>query len=647
MPETIPSSEDRRRIRSAGCVALRGSDRVGPTRMKHARQEVWTSAEVSRLLSLLGAERDYLARVLDALPVPVAVLSQSLTIAMGNDAFWSVLGTGPETALGRHIEEVTGDSGAGSAIRQAVASRSGAVDFTSHRAGALPPFVVAALAGTDEFVLAGRSGPAAATRLHDPEAEQLRAAFLNSPDAQAIVDAAGAITFVNRAASSLGLSPGANLRDLLPPDHGGEVNAADLDGAQRPLKLADGRQSTVTVIARPLGAGATLLILRETGERRRIEEQERFLDRMDAVSTLAGGVSHQLNNILTVISSYCHMALDVAAEGGNPSSDIEAILKAGGDATQLGNQLIAIGRRHVVEEGPTDLNEVLLGLERTIRGICGDAVRVSITTEARLPAVPVDARQLERAILAIVLHAREAMAEGGAITLTTGLADNRVTLEIADTRSWPDEGISIRIFEPYAAWPKARKHSGLELAVAWCILQQRGGEVSLARSGANTVVRIAFAARARVNGQLWASEPEPSHSQVEPASAPSPGTVLLVDDNGEIRRAIRHMLEREAWHVIDVGHPMQALRALEQLSNPIDVLVSDVNMPDMNGRELAQRARELRPGLRVLMISGYADEEIIIGQLFEEGVMFLQKPFSPDRLLKTMRNLVQQHGSKE
>jgi CheY-like chemotaxis protein len=600
--------------------------------MRLARQEIWTSAEVSRLLSLLSSERDYLARVLDALPTPVAVLAENLTVALANEAFWSASGATARAGLGEHIEELTGDATAGAAIRKAASSEDRTVILGARGGRSLPSFVVAELPGNGELVLAGKGAAELST---DNLNEPFRTAFLAHPEPQALADSSGTLTAVNDAAAALGLAAGSKW-----------TSAGD-DG-ERSLRLPGPQAASYSITTRELGSGATLIMLHNMADRARVEEHQRFTDRMDAVSSLAGGVSHQLNNILTVISSYCHMALDQVAQGGDPAADIDAILKASGDATQLGNQLIAIGRRHVVEEGPTDLNEVLLGLERTIRGICGDAVQVSVATEPRLPAVPVDARQLERAILAIVLHAREAMTESGTISLRSALAEGRVVLEIADTRNWPDGAVSMRLFEPYAGWPQSKKHSGLELAVAWCILQQRGADVSIARSGGKTAVRIAFGAHKSATPQPQPQpEPPEARSSVEPAAGPkSQGTVLLVDDNNEIRRAIRHMLEREAYHVIDVGHPLQALRAIEQLSNPIDVLVSDVNMPDMNGRELAQRARELRPGLRVLMISGYADEEIIIGQLFDEGVMFLQKPFSPDRLLKSMRNLVEQRSSR-
>ncbi|HET8549704.1 MAG TPA: response regulator, partial [Bryobacteraceae bacterium] len=588
---------------------------------------------------------DYLASILDALPTPVAVLSENMTVAMANEAFWVALGASAETGLGRHIDELAGDPTAASTIRGALASETATAEFHRQAGGVAPTFTVRRLVGTNELVLTVAAAPPPAAYFASRETEQFRAAFLAQPEPQLIVDSAGTVLYLSRAASELGLETGRNVRDLFPTEPARGLT--ELDGAEYRHRLADGRECRFRVATRRLGGGALLMVLHDIAETVRLEEQQRFGERMDAVSRLAGGVSHELNNILTLISSYCHMALDQAGQHADPTADIESILKAAGDATQLGNQLIAIGRRHVVQEGPTDLNEVLLGLERTIRGICGDAVRVSLSTEARLPAITIDPRQLERAILAIVLHAREAIGDGGSVTIHTGLTGSRVTLEISDSRNWPDEAVTMRIFEPYAPWPTGKRHSGLELAVAWCILQQRGAEVTITRALGTTTVRIAFGAHPQAGLETLQGEAG-ERGRTAPAPEPQPhSTVLLVDDNAEIRRAIRHMLEREAYHVMDVGHPLQALRAIEQLSNPIDVLVSDVNMPDMNGRELAQRARELRPGLKVLMISGYADEEIILGELFDDGVMFLQKPFSPDRLLKTMRQLVQQPAVRQ
>jgi two-component system, cell cycle sensor histidine kinase and response regulator CckA len=608
--------------------------------MRNARHEVWSAAEVSRIIGLLSGERDYLASILDALPLPVAVLSDAMAVGMANNAFWAAMGSTPDAGLGHHLVEVVGDTGAASAVRNALASEHATAELRVRSGGARTTFTVRQLAGTGELVLTGRAGTPAAPRATDPEAEQFRSAFVNHPQPQILVDVSGTITHVNREAASLNLDAGHRFADVFAPGQP-PFTATEAGRFERRLHLSEGSDRTFSISTRPLGTGTILVVLEDVDEGLRRDEQQRFADRMNAVSKLAGGVSHELNNVLTVISSYCHLALDQMAQHADATADVEAILKAAGDAAQLGNHLVAIGRKHITQEGPTDLNEVLLGLERTIRGISGDAVRVSITTEARVPAVPIDPRQLERAIVAIVLHAREAMPDGGSINISTGVTGDTVTLDIEDTRNWPDEAITMSIFEPYAPWPGTRRHSGLELAVAWCILQQRGADVSVARISGRTVVRVSFRAHPRPAEPRTAASGQLPLDNRHTAEPQGPGTVLLVDDNAEIRRAIRHMLEREAYHVIDVGHPLHALHAIEELSNPIDVLVSDVNMPDMNGRELAQRARELRPGLKVLMISGYADEEIIIGQLFDEGVMFLQKPFSPDRLLKTMRHLLQ------
>jgi PAS domain S-box-containing protein len=599
--------------------------------MKQARHELWSSAEVSRLVALLSGERDYLEGILNTLPIPVAVLSEELAIESGNDAFWAARGIKRYAGLNRPVAEITGDPRSAAAIRAALAEGRETVDLAGHE------FQVARLIDSDEILLTGLTGkPAAATEAR-PEPEHYRALFLEAPDPQFVVDEHGAVTELNEAAKALAGEPleGRALNEFL--------------GTPEPLAEHAGQPFTTQIKDKTLeisvhklsGSDLQSVIARDITRRLAADREARFGDRMSALSRLAGGVSHELNNILTVITSYCHIALEQVGENGPGTEELQAILKAAGDATQLGNSLVSLGRRHAFHDSLTDLNTVLAGLERTLRAICGDTSRLSLEMDPKLPAIYADPRQLDRALIALVLHARDAAGPGGEIRLhssrlTVGAkhpasllpSTDYVTLTIEDSRNWPAGAVGLPMLEPFAPYPGTKKSAGLDLAVAYSIIRQCRGEIDIEAGSPGATVTLYFPVR------------QVAETVETPAPPKKEATVLLVDDNAEIRAAIRHMLERQGFEVLESAAPEQALDFIEHGNSPIDVLLSDVNMPEMSGRELARRARQVRPAIKVLMMSGYADEEIDVGEL-EDTVVFLQKPFPPERLIRTVRSLLQ------
>jgi two-component system, cell cycle sensor histidine kinase and response regulator CckA len=607
--------------------------------MKHARHELWSSAEVSRLVALLSSERDYLESILNVIPIPVAVLTDELAIEAGNDAFWEAAGMKRHSGLRRSIGEITGDPVSGTAIRAALDECRETVLLAQQT------FQVRRLPESDEILLTGHTaGQQVQLLSRETQTQRYREIFRYSPDASFVLDAKGVVKELNKAASALAGEDcrGRAFAELVQPEQATGTAEALLAASGRPfeVKLA-GRTLEITACPVP-EAGATVATARDITDRIEVEQEARFGDRMTAVSRLAGGVSHELNNILTVITSYCHIALEQVGENGPGAEEIQAILKGAGDATQLGNQLVSLGRRHAFHDSLTDLNTVIAGLERTLKAICGDTARLHIEMESKLPPVYADPRQLDRALIALVLHARDASEPGGQINLRTGRAGSRdkrppsllpateyVTLSIKDSRGWPPEAIGLQMLEPFAPYPGTKKSAGLDLAVAYSIIRQCRGEVVIQSGPAGATVTLYFPVR------------QVATADAAPAAPPKKeGTVLLVDDNAEIRSAIRHMLERQGFEVIESAGPEQALDLVEHGNAAIDVLLSDVNMPEMSGRELARRARNVRPGMKVLMMSGYADEEIDVGAL-EETVVFLQKPFPPERLIRTVRTLLQ------
>jgi len=605
--------------------------------MKHARHELWSSAEVSRLVALLSTERDYLESILNVLPIPVAVLTADLTIEAGNDSFWEAAGMKRHSGLRRSIAEITGDPGAGDEIRTALEESRDTVSLAQQA------FQLTRLSATDELLLTGRTGAAAAAFV-SAEPKRYRDLFLQAPDAVFLLDEKGVITDLNAAALALvgEAGRGRAFSELVQPELAARTAEEVQAASGRSFEVRLGGKILDLVAARVTGTAQVCVSARDVTDRTRSEREARFSDRMAALSRLAGGVSHELNNILTVITSYCHIALEQVGENGAGAEEIQAILKAAGDATQLGNQLVSLGRRHAFHDSLTDLNTVVSGLDRTLKAICGDTARLHIEMESKLPPVYADPRQLDRALIALVLHARDANEPGGEILLRTarlGPADRRpasllpateyVTLSIKDSRAWPAEAIGLSMLEPFAPYPGTKRSAGLDLAVAYSIIRQCRGEVDIESDPTGATTTLYFPVR-QVAAPVETPAPQPKRE----------ATVLLVDDNAEIRNALRHMLERQGYEVLESAGPEEALDLVEHGSATIDVLLSDVNMPDMSGRELARRVRHVRPEMKVLMMSGYADEEIDVGEL-EESVVFLQKPFPPERLIRTVRSLLQ------
>lgn len=513
--------------------------------MKRARHELWRSAEVSRLVALLSGEREYLASILDAVPIAVAVLGENLTIEAANAAFWRVFNQPANAGVGRPVGEIAGD--ARDALRVWNALEQG--EPTVRLGGT--DFLVSRLHEGEEIVLAARV--AAAT---EP---------LPKPDETRVADTPGK-----------------------PSD-----SPAPAEAEPAPSRIS----------------GAC----------------EQFADRMRAVSRLAGGLSHELNNMLTIITSYCHLVTEELQAAKLPTESADAILKAANDAARLGAQLVALGGRHVTQETPTDLNLLLSAVADALQNGAHPA-QISFSPADSLPPVLADARQLERAFTALFRHADEVTHQPGTITVRTeaNAEAESVRVTVSDSRVWPDAAAGLAMFEPYAAYPGTKKSAGLELTVAWAILRQCRAEVEVATPDrCRTTITITL----------------PTSECVRTAdTAPARETVLLVDDNSEIRNAIRHMLQRQGYDVMEVAQPEEALRLCEHHPG-IRILLSDFNMPSMTGRELAERAKRLRPELRVIIMSGYADEELDMSSLGESELVFLQKPFTPDRLLRMVRGM--------
>ncbi|MDR7460778.1 MAG: PAS domain S-box protein [Armatimonadota bacterium] len=369
--------------------------------------------------------------------------------------------------------------------------------------------------------------------------------------------------------------------------------------------------------------------------RQQMEQQLRQAQKMDAVGRLAGGVAHDFNNVLTVITGRCELLLRRLEQGSPTRRDVELMLEAARRASALTRQLLAFSRMQKLELRVLDINEVVRGMEKLLRRLIGEDVELVLQLAPALGRVRADRGQLEQVVMNLVVNAREAMPRGGRITLTTNGMDRwpdgseraAVVLAVDDTGIGMDAATRARIFEPFFT-TKRERGTGLGLATVYGIVKQSGGEIVVeSEPGQGTTFRIYLP---RVE-----AEPDPDE---EVAEEPVPGgteTILLVEDEAEVRRLARDILREHGYAVHEAADGEEGLRRARDAA--FDLLVTDVVLPRVGGVELARRLSAVRPGLRVLYMSGYTEDDMTFRSLAAREVPFLSKPFSPASLLRAVR----------
>jgi two-component system, cell cycle sensor histidine kinase and response regulator CckA len=410
--------------------------------------------------------------------------------------------------------------------------------------------------------------------------------------------------------------------------------------------LAEAQVSCVLKDGRPV---ARLAALRDITERKKLEEQLRQAQKMEAIGRLAGGVAHDFNNLLTVIGGRCHLMINGLPAGDPLRRDIELIRGASERAAQLTHQLLAFSRRQVLEPKVLDLNVTLGGIEALLRRMIGEDIQVMITPGGALGRVKADPGQVEQVILNLAVNARDAMPLGGRLTIETSNADgpapdgvgvsratpgHYVVLAVGDTGHGMSAETQAHIFEPFFTTKDPGKGTGLGLSTVYGIVEQSGGHIAVQSApGRGTTFRIYLP---RVD-----AAPVSDQSPPEVAVAPKgTETVLLVEDDEGLRSLAREVLTVLGYTVLDAGHPADAVSLAESYGQTIHLLLTDVIMPQMNGRQLAEALLATRPALRVLYMSGYTAGAIGAGGVLEPGVHFLQKPFTPLGLGRKVREVL-------
>jgi CheY-like chemotaxis protein/two-component sensor histidine kinase len=366
---------------------------------------------------------------------------------------------------------------------------------------------------------------------------------------------------------------------------------------------------------------------------------------MEAMGLLAAGGAHDFNNLLTVISGYCQLAQARVQPGHPVLRDLEEVAKAGDRAANLTRQLLAFSRQQVLEPRVLDLNEVIEDVEKMLRRLLGADVELRFRPAQDLGRVRADAGQIEQVLLNLIVNARDAMPDGGRISVETENAEINgaaelpsgpyVLLTVTDTGCGMDAKTASRIFEPFFTTKEVGRGTGLGLSTVHGIVKQSGGHIAVqSEPGQGTTFRIHFP---RVSATQEVSQSTASQA------APARGTeaILVVDDDTSLRGLVSEILRLHGYTVIEASDGETALTMLENNGSVIDAVVTDVVMPNVNGRELVRRATKMRPNLPMLLMSGYVGDNVeALGSLLGPRVAFIQKPFNPGALLEKLRDVL-------
>ena len=501
-------------------------------------------------------------------------------------------------------------------------------------------------------------------QLHESE-RKYRLLFETSPEPMFVYDFATLrILAVNDAAiTRYGYSEPEflerTLRDIRSPDDQARLDAElshrPEEGAVRTgvrHRAKDGKVFEVDLVARPLdfaGRRARLVLAHDVTAQRHLEEQLRQSQKMEAVGQLAGGIAHDFNNLLTAILGSTQLLLQNMPSGDPRREDAEEVRHAGLRAAELTRQLLAFSRRQVLAPKVLELNAVVGNMDRLLRRLLGEDIELVTSLDPGAGAVNADPGQLEQVLLNLAVNARDAMPGGGRLSIETArlhLHEEHVErrhrlppgdyacLVVTDTGVGMDDATQAHLFEPFFTTKEVGKGTGLGLATVYGIVKQSGGYIWVySEPGRGTTVKV-YLPRVPAATEAPVAPPPPK------AVRGGHETVLLVEDAAPVRTLARRSLEACGYRVLDAADGPSALELSARHPSGIDLLVTDVVMPGMSGRELAERLAPERPEMKVLYTSGYTDDAMVRQGVLNAGVAFLQKPFVPDMLARKVREVL-------
>jgi len=421
----------------------------------------------------------------------------------------------------------------------------------------------------------------------------------------------------------------------------------------------DGTTIEVEIISHPLvfaGRSAKLVLANDVTERKRAEaalreseEQLRQSQKLEGVGQLAGGIAHDFNNLLTVIIGFTSLAMRGLQSEDPLLSNLEEIKKAGDRAASLTRQLLAFSRRQVLQPRVLNLDSVVTEMEKMLRRLIGENIDLRATLVPNLGSVKADPGQIEQIILNLAVNARDSMPQGGKLTIETGNAyldeeyvrqhvgaqpGPHVMLAVSDTGNGMDSKTQARIFEPFFTTKELGKGTGLGLSTVYGIVKQSGGNIWVySEVGRGTTFKI-YLPLVDEGAQQY------KRGSYLDEVFQGKETILLIEDEETLRKLARQTLTLYGYKVLEASNGEAAVSLCEEHTEPIDLVLTDVIMPGLSGREVAHQLLELRPEVRVLFMSGYTDDAIVHQGVLDEAANFIQKPFAPDALARKVREVL-------
>jgi two-component system cell cycle sensor histidine kinase/response regulator CckA len=448
------------------------------------------------------------------------------------------------------------------------------------------------------------------------------------------------------------------IRDLRPPGEQKrleEILAAGLVGPRVHTELRhakkDGSIIDVEVATNDTtfaGRSARLVLLSDVTHRKQLESHFRQSQKMEAVGQLAGGIAHDFNNLLTAITGYADLLIAEFTERDPRRHDLEEIGAAARRAASLTQQLLAFSRKQMLQPRVLHLNDIVSNAENLLKRLIGENISLKTALAGDLGTVKADPAQVEQVIVNLAVNARDAMPDGGQLLIETANSElgstytaehsvvnpgGYVQLTVTDTGLGMDEATKARLFEPFFTTKGPGKGTGLGLSTVYGIVKQSGGFIWVySEPGKGTAFKIYFPRVEEVVEEVVAAAPVPDRAR-------GAETVLLVEDEPALRAVARRALERRGYTVLEADDGQAAI-SIAAKRTELDLVVTDVVMPGMNGAVLATRFAETHPGVPFLFMSGYTDEAIVRHGVLNPGVAFLQKPFSPDALVRKVREVL-------
>jgi PAS domain S-box-containing protein len=495
--------------------------------------------------------------------------------------------------------------------------------------------------------------------------ELVEAVVRSAPLAIIVLDLNGKITYWNPGAENMfGWKEAEVLgRSLptIPPDQEAEHEewiqkfrtGWSITAGERKRRKKDGKLFDVAIWTAPLRDAdghirGTVGLESDVSQQRLLEEQFRQSQKMEAVGRLAGGVAHDFNNLLTVITGYAEMLVVEAHSLPRCVEYAQAIQQASARAVSLTGRLLTFSRRQPSQPRILNLNESVTNSVGLLRRVIGEDVEVEMELAPDLSPVEADPGHIDQVIMNLVVNARDAMESGGTLTVETAnvwldraYSDKHlgvvpgpyVMLAVRDTGTGMSEETRNRLFEPFFTTKEEGKGTGLGLSIVYGIVKQNNGQISVySEPGKGTTFKI-FLPALETSLELAAVESGPA---VEAGAE----TILICEDDESIRRLVDTMLSSQGYHVIQSGSPQRAIELLRESSDTIDLLLTDVVLPQMSGIDLAREARVIHPGLKVLYMSGYTDRRIRNGWAAGEDIPLLEKPFTAAALSRMLHQVL-------